>query len=224
MKIDNYSKAIGIIYATSRMMHPLDEGLDSVALKMYNEALGLLEKGNYPEPVKESPKDWGPNGTVSTGGGITTTEGSILHLITEPAPEPEPETFTVTQQQIPQPEPKASTANVWGPGEDSYIRVSASADEAVCNRPLGSRKTDTQVKNKWYYLKQRKMLLSKGDRVWYQGNNENLCQKFTPAGRGAILGSISAITDDKTSATVFFDGDKSAYQIPICDIIRAGEA
>lgn len=115
--------------------------------------------------------------------------------------------------------PKTADNSKWRIGEDSFIRCSGSAQEAVRNKPVESTKTSTQVQSRWYYMRARGLLFKKGQSVSYAGGNVELSSKL----KGKV-GKISTFTDDKTSAVVYFDGDSSAYQVPISDIMRAGEA
>ena len=68
-------------------------------------------------------------------------------------------------------------------------------------------------------MSQKGMLLSKNSKVRYAGGNIELSGKFK-----GVIGKVSAFTDDKTKAIVYFGTDASAYEIPICDLMKAGDA
>lgn len=204
MNIDNYSKAIGIVYATSHMMHPMDEPLDAVALRMYNEALSLLTSADVPQKVEVPKVNWIP-----------------LNAVPVPVEAPQVEPVKEEPEVLPD---KTACNSKWRIGEDSFIRCSASGKEATKNKPLDCTKTNTQVLSRWHYMSQKGMLLSKNSQVIYAGGNIELSGKFK-----GVTGKVSAFTDDKKKAIVYFGTDASAYEIPICDLmgvatVKVGEA
>lgn len=207
MQVDDYSKAIGIVYATSHMMHLMDESVDVVAMRMYTEALSLLSGGDVPK--------------------VKIPLNAVPVPVEEPREEPVEAPKTKKAPKAPAKKPyknryvkiEKSVIEPWRGEEDYYIRVAPTLADAIKNKPLDSNRTAQQISNRWYYLRQTHKLLTKGMRVFYSGENQNLVVSFEK-----IKGTISAFTDDKTSAVVYFDSESSAYTIPVSDLTPAGEA
>lgn len=207
MNIDNYSKAIGILYAINELTYNAD--MRATANNLFSEALSMLSGGDVPK--------------------VKIPLNAVPVPVEEPREEPVEAPKTKKAPKVPAKTKKPyknryakiekSVIEPWRGEEDYYIRVAPTLADAIKNKPLDSNRTAQQISNRWYYLRQTHKLLTKGMRVFYSGEVQNLVVSFEK-----IKGTISAFTDDKTSAVVYFDSESSAYTIPVCDLTPAGEA